>query len=80
MIKKQQKQIFFIELRSGKDMAQTLRRVMKRREWKGPRQASAHLSMHQVRTNSFVTVYDYDIKLFMLSILGLGCLLVKGVL
>jgi hypothetical protein len=53
--------IEFRELRSGKDMAYFLRRAVKFHQWSGGH-SSSHLINTTVRDNSFLTVYDYDIK------------------
>lgn len=52
----------FRELRSGVDMAYAMRRAIKIDKLSKGKSA-AHLTNDQVFKNSFVTVYDYDLKL-----------------
>ena len=53
--------IEFKELRSGKDMAYFFRRSTLFTEWGGF--STKHLYNKVVLQNSFIAVYDYDIKL-----------------
>jgi len=77
-IKRVQKMIEFKELRSGKDMAYFVRRAIKFGEWGGF--SSSHLINQSTIKNSFVTVYDYDIKVVALLVLGTIGFYVKQVL
>lgn len=66
--------IEFRELRSGQDMAYFMRMVVSFKEYGG--QDSSHLSNRSVIDNSFVTVYDYDLKACAAGLVGLLVLMV----
>ena len=74
-IKRSQKIIEFKELRSGKDQAYILHRQIKFHQW-GKRGAE-HMVAKQLIGHSFVTVYDYDIKLYFLAVCVALVLLLK---
>ena len=74
-IARQQKMIEFKELRSGKDMAYLLRRQVKMNEWGGT--STKHLYNFFFVDNVFIVSYDYDIKLMLVSTLGLSLLFMK---
>lgn len=69
-IKRAQKMMEFRELRSGKDMAYQMRQAIKFNEWSGGN-SSSHLVNRAVVDNSFLTTYDYDIKL---QVIAMACL------
>ena len=77
-IKRLQKMIEFKELRGGKDMAYYLRRSVKFGEWGGF--SSKHLYNRNVIDNSFITTYDYDIKICFISILFIVIVFLKNIL
>lgn len=71
-MRKAQRMVEFRELRSGQDMAYYLRMVVRFREYGG--KDSEHLQNRSVIENSFVGVYDYDLKAFYLCLGGLSLL------
>mmetsp|Transcript_17348 Transcript_17348/g.29166 ORF Transcript_17348/g.29166 Transcript_17348/m.29166 type:complete len:83 (+) Transcript_17348:207-455(+) len=69
--------VHFKELRSGRDMAQVMQRAIRFHDWSGGDRAK-HLFQGSVRDNSYFTVYDFDIKLEMLSLLLITVLAISS--
>lgn len=77
-VKRVQKMIHFKELRQGKDLAYLLRKAIKFGEYSGQKNHSAkHLMQRSSIDNSFITVYDYDLKVQVLLVLIVCLLLVR---
>ena len=74
-IKRIQKIIEFRELRSGKDFANMLQRSAKLKLW-GQR-SHEHL-VNFSNHNCFLTVYDYDIKIWFIAIYLAFCIFILG--
>jgi len=68
--------VHFKELRSGVDLAYLMDRTIKFNKWSGGEQSS-HLVNKSVLKNSFLSVYDYDLKLEIMGYLIVLFLLIK---
>ena len=68
--------IHFMELRSGHDLEAVMRKAINYHKWSGGR-SCAHISDLHVSKNSFVTAYDYDIKLELIFTVLAFLLLIK---
>lgn len=79
-VKRVRKMIHFRELRHGKDLSYLFRRAIKFGEFSGNKaHSSRHLLNMSVATNSFITVYDYDLKAFSIALILLIILFVKRI-
>jgi hypothetical protein len=76
-----QKMIEFKELRSGFDLSYLLRRMSNYHIWSG-REYSKHLShqLESVYDNTFVTTYDYDLKIGCVALMVTAVFYFKNVI